>query len=110
MPTSQQHVRQNDATSRSTFYPTTAHSNTNCYEPENEERKELTSGTHKSKQEVEAEKRELGSGSGFGDEVEETQVREERGGEELRGYALGIDGGRPRVHRQEPPNEKRRRP
>lgn len=59
-------------------------------------------GADKSKQEVEAEEGYFGGGLRLGYKVEETQVREERGREELGGYTLGINGGCPWIHRQKP--------
>lgn len=45
--------------------------------------KKLTGGTHKGKQEVESKEGEFWGRLGFGDEVQETNVREERESEEL---------------------------
>ncbi|KMT11951.1 hypothetical protein BVRB_5g099160 [Beta vulgaris subsp. vulgaris] len=52
------------------------------------QKKKLTSSTHKCKQEIEPKKSEFWGGFRFGDEVEKTQIREERESEELRSNAL----------------------
>lgn len=61
--------------------------------------REFTRSPDEGQQEVEAEEGELGGGVGLGDEVQKAQVREEGGREELRGHALRVHGGRPRVNR-----------
>jgi len=61
-----------------------------------------TGGADEDEEEVETEEREPGRGFGPGHEVEESQVGEERDGEELRRHALGVHRRRPRVHGQQP--------
>lgn len=51
-------------------------------------RKNLTGGTHKRKQEIEAKKGKLWSSLGFRDIIQEANVREKRESKELRSNAL----------------------
>lgn len=72
-------------------------------------------GADEGEEEVESEERESRRRLGPGHEVEEAEVGEERDGEQLRRHALGVHGGRPRVHGEQPaphhhPARRRRSP
>lgn len=79
------------------------------------EKKTRTGGADEGEEEVESEERESRRRLGPGHEVEEAEVGEERDGEQLRRHALGVHGGRPRVHGEQPaphhhPARRRRSP